>query len=215
MCENNDHLLAGAWWVTLNSPDMLFKCCSTIFTICCSRSPRRYGYFHLLILFCLLNVTFFLVKSLFLVAQSLGQLGYVNEFTDVMELHKDFMTDILIWILGTSLLLLTAMTIDCLSVHAVRSKAIQKCLRTFAGCIAILISVGVMITALIFKFNIIISDVGLSVATRLLIVTSAYLLIYVLLPSFFIVIFGTVNWVTDMHSSRLEKTEGLMLIREP
>ena len=24
LCENNDHLLAGAWWVTLKSSDLLF-----------------------------------------------------------------------------------------------------------------------------------------------------------------------------------------------
>jgi hypothetical protein len=143
------------------------------------------------------------VKAAFLVIKSLDLVGIDPDYyLDSLKPITGMVHDILIWILGTSLLLLTAMTVDCLSVHAVKSRPIQKCMRVFVGLFAILISIGVVLTTLIFKYGYIFTDLELSPAARLLIVTSCYLLNFVLIPAFFIVIFGTVNWVTDMHSSR-------------
>ncbi|TRY62024.1 hypothetical protein TCAL_17170 [Tigriopus californicus] len=168
---------------------------------------RKYGYFHLLILFCEVHMAYFVVKSLLSVHLSLEKLGalsqnWIKTWTPVIRLLPDVTT----CLLGTSLLLLIAMTLDCTFSNSIRSKPIIKCLRTFLPFVALIIGIMVFLIVLVAKFNMLFDSVfKFSAVFTIILVHGLYMVVFVLFPAVFIVIFGTINWVSDLNSNRFLK----------
>ncbi len=165
-------------------------------TVWCGSQPRRYGYFHLVAAFCLTHVFYFVLKALFVGIDSLKLLEVELEIDGLQ-----YVPDFLVCVFGTALLLLTTMTSDGLCNVCVRSKPIRRCWRSFSGLVALALGAGVFIGVLAVKFEVF-GSCGLSQAAALLIVTAVYLVAFSLVPAFAIVIFGTINWISDRNSSR-------------
>lgn len=129
-----------------------------ICTVYCGSQPRRYGYFHLVVMFCLVHMVYFVVKAVHVGVDSLVLLGVAEETRDdgddLMSRMNAMTPDFLTCSLGTALLLLTAMTSDGLCNACVRSKPIQKCWRSFAGFVALIVGVGLFVGVLVLKFEI-------------------------------------------------------------
>jgi hypothetical protein len=180
--------------------------------IVCSRSKlRRYGYFHQIIFFCALHVAYFFIKASKFTLDSLA-------LTDVVmgDLYSRVISataalpDALICLLGTNLLVLTSMSTDCLVMSKARrgSSAVVRCSRVTCLLVALVLGSAAFCVALFFKYNVFSTSVDNPLGQRdsMLVVYGVYLVSFALVPAVFIVIFGTVNWVSETHSNRQVKT---------
>lgn len=169
---------------------------------------RRYGYYHLLILFSESHLGYFVLKAFHQVVATLAELEVISDpgfaaFVSDIEPFTAMVPDILMCVFGTSLLLLTAMTVDVLVANSVRSGALVKCSRSFWPLLALSTGVAIFLAVFVIKFGHFYGDrLDLGDGAVILIVYGLYLLVFSLLPSFFIVIVGAVNWVSDLNSGR-------------
>ena len=178
-------------------------------SVWCPTYLQSYGYYHTLAFFTLIHTLFFIVRFLgFLDPKNDGRYGFAfpAEYTDMLgslyETCMPYYWDVLICLLGFSMLLLAVMVVDCLTITCTRSRGCVKCCRSFYLLCAILLSVCVFVAVLILKFKVFDLDFGLSEELMTVTVYGIYLVAFIFIPSFFIVIFGTVNWVTDLNSTR-------------
>ena len=170
---------------------------------------RRYGYYHLLILFSEAHLAYFVLKAFHQVVDTLDRLDLLSDdpgfaaFVADISPFTEMVPDILMCVFGTSLLLLTAMTVDVLVANSVRSGALVKCSRSFWPLLALSTGVAIFLAVFVVKFGHFYGDrLDLGEGAVILIVYGLYLLVFSLLPSFFIVIVGAVNWVSDLNSGR-------------
>eukprot|EP00095_Tigriopus_kingsejongensis_P008097 maker-scaffold590_size129399-snap-gene-0.29 protein:Tk08097 transcript:maker-scaffold590_size129399-snap-gene-0.29-mRNA-1 annotation:"amino acid permease" len=148
-----------------------------------------------------------LVLVLYMVVVALMMQGaFAIETYETMEPLIRLMPDLNTCIFGTAFLLLTAMTLDCMVSNSIRSKPIIRCFRTFMPFLAFILGIVIFLIVLIAKFNILFEGVfEISPVITIILVNGLYLLTFVLLPAMFIMIFGTINWVSDLNSSRFLK----------
>ena len=179
-------------------------------SIWCPTYLQSYGYYHTLALFTLSHTLFFAVRFLgFLDPKLDGRYGftfpaeYVDAMTPFFDACSPYFWDVLIWLLGFCMLLLAVMVLDCTTITCTRSRGCVKCCRGFYLVAATVLELIVCSEVLVLKFKVLdLEFLELSEEMTTVAVYGIYLVAFVFVPSFFIVIFGTVNWVTDLNSTR-------------
>ena len=178
-------------------------------SVWCPTYLQSYGYYHTLALFTITHSLFFSLRFMRFLDPNLNRqygFDFPADYTEILgplyESCLPYYWDVLICLLGFSMLLLAVMVLDCLTISCTRSRGCVKCCRSFYLLSAILLTVSVLVSVLIIKFKILGLDMGLSKEMTTICVYGIYLGAFIFIPSFLIVIFGTVNWVTDLNSTR-------------
>jgi len=198
--------------------------CPVCCACCCGRKKhhdapaRRYGYYHLSALFCTLAVVYFVIRALTLTALAVDALNVIPEvdFGEIMDSAGDLVDDLLAAYLGTSLLILAAMTLDRSCTSCLRPSAGTKCMRILFVIVALTIGVSTFVAVVILRRGghgrfyepqflrelLPEAHIGLNSRDVDIVATCVQLCAYALLPSLVLVPVGAANWVTDGASGR-------------